>query len=206
MPIDGAEPVRPVITSGREPTRPDEIALGSLTMREAGLRIGDEIELRPLAGSRPPATFTVVGTTMVTDNFEPRVGAGGVLDPAGLERIAPEASGGIARAGHGWTRPRGRPGEGAGGVSGPVHGRGRPDEPAERGAHRRTARRHRWGDSGAGRGDADSRPPRLRAPPAPRARRVQVARVHPSPGRRRGDHRGHDARRWPVSHSASRSG
>ena len=32
---------------------------------------------------------------MVTDNFEPRVGAGGVLDPAGLERIAPEASGGI---------------------------------------------------------------------------------------------------------------
>ena len=95
VPIDGAEPVRPVITSGREPTRPDEIALGSLTMREAGLRIGDQIELRPLAGNRPPATFTVVGTTMVTDNFEPRVGAGGVLDPAGLERIAPEASGGI---------------------------------------------------------------------------------------------------------------
>ena len=95
VPIDGTEPVRPVITSGREPTRSDEIALGSLTMREAGLRIGDQIELRSLAGSRTPATFTIVGTTMVTDNFEPRVGAGGVLDPAGLERIAPEASGGI---------------------------------------------------------------------------------------------------------------
>jgi putative ABC transport system permease protein len=95
VPIDGAESVRPVITSGREPNRPDEIALGTLTMRDAGLRIGDQIELRPLAGNRPPVAFTVVGTAMVTDNFEPRVGAGGVLDPAGLERIAPEASGGI---------------------------------------------------------------------------------------------------------------
>ena len=33
---------------------------------------------------------------MVTDNYEPRVGAGGVLDPAGLARIAPEATGGVA--------------------------------------------------------------------------------------------------------------
>ena len=33
---------------------------------------------------------------MVTDNYEPRVGAGGVLDPDGLARIAPEATGGVA--------------------------------------------------------------------------------------------------------------
>ena len=96
VPVDGVDAVRPVITDGREPTRGDEIALGALAMRESGVGIGDRITLRPTAGHDGPATFTVVGEAMVTDNYEPRVGAGGVLDPAGLARIAPEAIGGVA--------------------------------------------------------------------------------------------------------------
>jgi ABC-type lipoprotein release transport system permease subunit len=92
-PIEGTEAVRPVITSGREPTRDHEIALGTLTMRDAGVEIGDEIELWPNVGDSPPVRFEVVGTTMVTDNWEPRVGAGGVLHPDGMALVAPEASG-----------------------------------------------------------------------------------------------------------------
>ena len=52
----------------------------------------------------------------------------------------------------------------------------------------------------AGGGDADPRPARLRAPPAPRARRVQVARLHPPPGDRRGDDGGDRARRRRPRH------
>ena len=40
VPVDGVEPIRPVITAGREPTRDDEIALGTLAMRDAGVEIG----------------------------------------------------------------------------------------------------------------------------------------------------------------------
>jgi ABC-type lipoprotein release transport system permease subunit len=95
--IDGVEPVRPVITSGREPTRDDEIALGTVAMDELALEVGDELELRAQAGNGPPRQFEVVGTTMVTDNYEPRVGSGGILHPDGLANIAPGASsGGIA--------------------------------------------------------------------------------------------------------------
>ena len=96
VPVPGVEPVRPVITAGREPTRDDEIALGSLAMREAGVGIGDVISLRPTAGNGGPRQYTVVGAAMMTDNYEPRVGAGGVLDPDGLARIAPDADGGLA--------------------------------------------------------------------------------------------------------------
>ncbi len=96
VPVDGFDAVRPVITAGREPTRADEIALGTLAMREAGLAIDDRITLRPIANHGRPVEFTVVGEAMVTDNYEPRVGAGGVLTAEGLARIAPEAIGGAA--------------------------------------------------------------------------------------------------------------
>ena len=54
MPVDGFDAVRPVITAGREPTRADEIALGTLAMREAGSAIDDRITLRPIAGHGGP--------------------------------------------------------------------------------------------------------------------------------------------------------
>ena len=200
VPIDGVEPVRPVITSGREPTHADEIALGALSMGDAGVGIGGAIELRPTAGDGPPARFTVVGTTMVTDNYEPRVGAGGVLHPDGLARIAPEADRRRGGPGRGRRRQGGGAGAAAGGIPRPGHTRRAPDEPAELRAPSRHPVRDRRDHRRARRGDADPCPARVHTPSAARARRVQVARLHSPPGRRCRVDRGDAARRHRPRH------
>ncbi len=93
VPIEGIEPVRPVITAGREPTGDAEIALGAITMRQFGLDVGSEVSLRSQIVGADPRRYRVVGVTMVTDGYEPNVGKGGLVTREGLERVAPESAG-----------------------------------------------------------------------------------------------------------------
>lgn len=93
VPIEGIEPVRPVITAGREPTGESEIALGAITMRQFGLDVGGEVSLRSQFLGADPRRYRVVGVTMVSDGYEPNVGKGGLVTREGLERVAPESAG-----------------------------------------------------------------------------------------------------------------
>lgn len=92
-PHRGIEPLRPVITAGREPTGDSEIALGAITMRQFGLDVGGEVSLRSQVLGADPRRYRVVGVTMVSDGYEPNVGKGGLVTREGLEQVAPESVG-----------------------------------------------------------------------------------------------------------------
>jgi ABC-type lipoprotein release transport system permease subunit len=91
-PIPGLAEIEPGITSGIVPTGDDQIALGSVALAREGLRVGDHIDLVP-AGQTSAARFTIVGSALVSDGFEPNVGLGGFITPEGLERLEPGATG-----------------------------------------------------------------------------------------------------------------
>lgn len=87
-PVEGVELSEPVIVDGRAPAEEDEIALGRLTRDRAGVEVGDSVVVTsPTTGAS--ASFDVVGLTMVTDGYEPNVGHGAFVTPAGLRRFDP---------------------------------------------------------------------------------------------------------------------
>jgi len=91
LPVPGQPRVRPVITSGREPADRDEIALGSISMRELGLSIGDSVDV---VGTtfRESITVTVVGVTVVNDTYELSPGRGGAATLELITQLSPEAA------------------------------------------------------------------------------------------------------------------
>lgn len=91
LPVPGVPPSEPVIVAGRAPDTDREIALGSVTMSDAGARLGADVELEGPGGG-DPLRYRVVGEVMVTDGFEPNVGDGALVSPEGLARIDPIAS------------------------------------------------------------------------------------------------------------------
>ena len=89
--VDGR--IGPVITSGRAPAAVDEIALGSTTMSDQGLSIGDTVEVEPATSAADDSSqLTVVGTTIVNDSFEDDPGRGGVVTVEWIERYAREVT------------------------------------------------------------------------------------------------------------------
>jgi hypothetical protein len=86
FPIEGVPVSDPVIVEGRAPAADDEIALGTLTIERAGVRVGDRVQLQPQGDARL-RSFEVVGVAMVTDGAEPNVGHGAVVTPAGMNSI-----------------------------------------------------------------------------------------------------------------------
>ncbi len=89
-PIDGIDAVIPAVaTSGRLPERADEIALGSVTMADHGISIGDEIEVTTAGPAPVTTTVTVVGTTVVNDTVENNAGRGGVVAADWIETHEP---------------------------------------------------------------------------------------------------------------------
>jgi hypothetical protein len=73
--------VSPTAVEGREPLRPDEIALGSLTMRTLGKQLHDTVTFN--AGSRP-RQLRVVGQVVLNDGgFDASItpGKGAVVHP-----------------------------------------------------------------------------------------------------------------------------
>jgi hypothetical protein len=91
LPVGDVPTSHPVVVSGRAPASDAEIALGSVTMENSGAQVGDEVAVEvPTAAE--PLTFDVVGVSMVTDGFEPNVGDGGLVTPAGLDVLDESAS------------------------------------------------------------------------------------------------------------------
>jgi len=92
-PVSGIDAlIGPVITDGRAPAAVNEIALGTATMAEQGLSIGDPVDVRPPTSSAEVARMVVVGTTVINDTSENNPGRGGVVTPAWMDRYAPQAS------------------------------------------------------------------------------------------------------------------
>jgi len=71
----------PVVVEGRGPAQPDEVALGTVTMRTLGRRIGDTVEIR---GAGEPQRLRIVGRVVVNlGDGSPSVapGKGAVVHP-----------------------------------------------------------------------------------------------------------------------------
>ena len=93
QPVPGVDDVvNPPITAGRAPERPDEIALGAITMRQLGVGIGDTVRVASTVTSSDPSPMTVVGTTLINDTYEGSPGLGAVVSPEWLTQAAPEVS------------------------------------------------------------------------------------------------------------------
>lgn len=84
--------IPPPITSGRAPAAVNEIALGSITLDDLGVSLGDEVEVRTTVAGSAPTRLTVVGTAMINDIYEESPGRGGIVTAAWVDRAAPEAS------------------------------------------------------------------------------------------------------------------
>ena len=84
-PLDGlAAGIVPTITRGRAPAAPNEIALGSRSMADAGIDIGDPVELTYLD---TPHRLTVVGEAVINDGHEPIPGLGAIVTPQWLSSV-----------------------------------------------------------------------------------------------------------------------
>ena len=87
--------VAPTVIEGRPPAGPDEILLGARTLRVAGARVGDQVEVRlqavgwqPLEGAVPVHRLRVVGRG-VFPLEEGAVGDGAAITYDGLARLTP---------------------------------------------------------------------------------------------------------------------
>jgi hypothetical protein len=87
--------VAPTVIEGRPPAGPDEILLGTRTLRAAGARVGDQVEVRvqavgwqPLEGPVPARRLRVVGRGVLPLEGG-AVGDGAAMTYDGLARLAP---------------------------------------------------------------------------------------------------------------------
>jgi hypothetical protein len=87
QPGEGA--IGPAVVEGREPVHPDEIALGSVTLRTLAKRIGDTVTVAMLQRS---ARLRIVGRVMV-NSYRPNVaetpGKGAIVHPEVFQRLGP---------------------------------------------------------------------------------------------------------------------
>ena len=87
-PIDGLpEGIVPVISRGRPPSAPGEIALGAITMERAGADLGDTVSMRYLDRTHE---LVVVGEAVINDGYEDIPGAGAIVDDEWLRSVDPE--------------------------------------------------------------------------------------------------------------------
>jgi hypothetical protein len=91
-PAVGVEPIRgsvlPRVLRGREARAVDEIALGGVTLRRLGRRIGDTVEVR---GTGAPRRMRVVGEAMAPAFYPEAQLGGAVLTLDGLRALVPDA-------------------------------------------------------------------------------------------------------------------
>jgi MacB-like periplasmic core domain/FtsX-like permease family len=78
--------VFPTIVEGREPSGPDEIALGTRTMRQLGRRLGQTVHV----GARRSATMRIVGRAAVLTGDADTAGTGAILTLGGLQQLDPD--------------------------------------------------------------------------------------------------------------------
>ena len=115
-PIDGADPIRPVITAGREPIRPNEIALGALSSQVLDKHIGDTVAVTDLAvdrqqhadggGGRGRHELERRGQPRLRRGRDPGLPAPGRVRGTGRRARARPGPGRPRRRGPGWARGR----------------------------------------------------------------------------------------------------
>lgn len=77
-------------TTGAAPTAPDQVLLGTKTMQQLGVRVGSTVRVNlPSSGTGPGQSrrFTVVGSTVLPPDFNPRggLGTGAIFSLAGFK-------------------------------------------------------------------------------------------------------------------------
>jgi putative ABC transport system permease protein len=94
----GSGQISPAVIAGRAPGAPDEILIGTETLEQLGLRIGDEVTAHARAGEwhepgEPTAAdFEIVGVGVVPNEGGPgRLGRGAALTLGGIQRLNPQA-------------------------------------------------------------------------------------------------------------------
>ena len=78
------------IVEGREPNGPDELVLGTTTLRRLGLRLGQTVRVE--AGR--PASMRIVGRTAMVGTDSETAGDGAILTIEGLRRLEPDQGSG----------------------------------------------------------------------------------------------------------------
>jgi putative ABC transport system permease protein len=87
-PLDGLpEGIGPVISRGRAPSTPGEVALGALSMERAGVDIGDSV---PLSYLDHTADLEVVGEAVINDGHEDIPGTGAIVHHEWLQSVDPD--------------------------------------------------------------------------------------------------------------------
>jgi ABC-type lipoprotein release transport system permease subunit len=82
--------VFPTVIEGREPSSPDEIAFGTRTLRQLGLRLGETVKVS--AGRS--MTMRVVGRSALVNTDAVGVGSGAILTLDGLRRLESDPASG----------------------------------------------------------------------------------------------------------------
>jgi hypothetical protein len=89
---EGKGTLAPAVIDGREPLRFDEIALGSITLRSLGKRVGDTVTLT--VDPQPPRSLRVVGRAVLNlSGFDTLItpGKGGIVHPGLFRSISPQS-------------------------------------------------------------------------------------------------------------------
>jgi hypothetical protein len=82
--------IEPVVLEGRSPKGPDEVALGTATMRKVHAHVGSTVTMRITAIAPQPAAFRVVGRVVLPPHGgTTRLGAGALFDISAEARMIP---------------------------------------------------------------------------------------------------------------------
>jgi ABC-type lipoprotein release transport system permease subunit len=82
--------IQPVVLEGRAPRGPDEVALGTETLRQVHAHVGSTVTIRITAIAPKDARFRVVGRAVIRPQSDTaRLGRGAVLDYAAESRLVP---------------------------------------------------------------------------------------------------------------------
>lgn len=82
--------IEPVVLEGRAPRGPDEVALGTETLRQVHAHVGSTVTIRITAIAPRPHAFRVVGRAVIRPQSDTaRLGSGAMLDYAAEARLVP---------------------------------------------------------------------------------------------------------------------
>ena len=82
--------IEPVVLEGRAPRGPNEVALGTETLRRVHAHVGSTVTIQVTAIAPNPAAFRVVGRVVIRPQSDTaRLGSGAMLDYAAETRLVP---------------------------------------------------------------------------------------------------------------------
>jgi putative ABC transport system permease protein len=80
--------IGPTIVNGRAPASSDEIALGTKTIQDLGLSVGDRVDV---SGGHKAQSMRIVGTAVLPVAFGPGLGVGAAMTLDGMRHFIPHA-------------------------------------------------------------------------------------------------------------------